>query len=253
MDINIAKRVLESFCTFPINESCGVLNAFAALPGAVRRSDQKLESFVYVPGVRKDRVLLVAHADTVWNTHYRFEEYSQTLLRKTADGKTIYFGKDQSCGIGADDRAGCAMLWMLRKSGHSLLILDGEEHGQIGANHIRLNYPDIYDELNGHCYAIQFDRRNDREYKVYDLPVSDEFLDFIEEKTGYENAGTNARTDIVALCRDICGVNLSVGYHNEHKPDEYLVFEEWFATLEMAERLLAEPQRRFPLEKREFF
>ncbi|MBQ8302148.1 MAG: hypothetical protein IJX97_01940 [Clostridia bacterium] len=253
MDKNIAQRVLESFCTFSIGESQGVLDSFASLPGAVKHYDRKLENFVYVPGRREDRVLLVAHADTVWNTHYRFEEYSQTLLRKTRDGKTVYVGKDPSCGIGADDRAGCAILWMLRNSGHSLLVLDGEEHGQIGANHIRLNYPELYDELNRHAYAIQFDRRNAREYKVYDLPVSDEFIEFIEKKTGYVSAGTNARTDIVALCRDICGVNLSVGYYNEHKSDEYLVFEEWFDTLEMAEKLLSEPQKKFPLEKRDFF
>ena len=45
----------------------------------------------------------------------------------------VYSSGDDLCGIGADDRAGCAMLWLLRDSGHSLLILDGEEHGQVGA------------------------------------------------------------------------------------------------------------------------
>ena len=32
-------------------------------------------------------------------------------------------------GIGADDRAGCAILWLLKDSGHSLLVTNGEEIG----------------------------------------------------------------------------------------------------------------------------
>ena len=247
MDRNTAKEVLERFLSFDITASKEVLDEFASLPRAVVHRDGGKENFVYVPGTRKDRVLLVAHADTVWDASYgNGEGYKQTLTEK--DG--IYSGRKNDCGIGADDRAGCAILWLLKDSGHSLLVVDGEEFGQIGSHHIKDRYPHIFDELNAHSYMIQFDRREHMNYKVYTLPVTQEFLLFVAGNTGYYNSGVFSRTDIVVLCRDICGVNLSIGYYNEHSPDESLVFDEWFTTLTVAEKLLAPEQKRFPLKRR---
>lgn len=242
-----AREVLERFCACPLGTEDEVLRLFSALPGAQAHFDGDKRNFVYVPGKREDRVLLIAHADTVWDLQYRGEDFTQRLQKKISEGKTVYSGVNPSCGIGADDRAGCAILWLLKDLGHSLLITDGEERGQISANHIKNSYPALYDELNAHAYAIQFDRRNATDYKVYDLAVSEEFLAFIEAETGYSDAGRTARTDIVAICRDICGVNLSIGYYAEHTPDECLVLEEWLATLTLAERLLQKPQKRYPL------
>lgn len=247
MDKTLAKQTLEQFCSLPLCSSREVMLKFAALPRAIVHLDNAKKSFVYVPGTRSDRVLLAAHADTVWDSFYTDQTFTQALTEETG----IYRGTNPLCGIGADDRAGCAILWLLRNSGHSLLILDGEEHGQIGAHQIEERYPEIFEELNRHAYAIQFDRRNDRDYKVYNLPVSDEFLAHVESSTGYTDAGRNARTDIVVLCRKICGVNLSVGYHDEHTAAEHLVFDEWFHTLELAEAFLAEPQRQYPLLRQE--
>ena len=246
MDRKTAKEALEKFCSLDITRSDGVLDEFATLPGAVVHRDGEKYNFVYVPGSRKDRVLLVAHADTVWDALYgNGRGYKQSLVLK--DG--AYSGVYRDCGIGADDRAGCAILWLLKDSGHSLLIVDGEEYGQIGSHHIKESYPEIFDELNNHSYMIQFDRRENANYKVYTLPVTKEFIKFIESETGYKNSGIYSRTDIVVLCRDICGVNLSIGYYDEHSTEESLVFEEWFSTLTIAERLLSEEQKRFPLKR----
>ena len=246
MDKSTAQHTLELFCSLPIGSSEDVFRLFATLPRAEYHFDGEFRNFVYVPGTREDRVLLAAHADTVWHYGYNGEEYTQTLKKETFDGKTVYLGANGTAGIGADDRAGCAILWLLRNSGHSLLLLDGEEQGQIGAHHIRDNYPALFDELNRHAYAIQFDRRNATDYKVYNLPVTKKFTKFIQAATGYTDAGKLSRTDIVVLCRDVCGVNLSVGYHEEHSSEEYLVFEEWFHTLCVAEKLLTPPQERYP-------
>ena len=246
MDRNIAKEALEKFCSFDITSAKEILDEFASLPGAIVHCDGGKDNFVYVPGTREDRVLLVAHADTVWDSLYgNGRGYMQSLTEK--DG--VYRGANDECGIGADDRAGCAILWLLRNSGHSLLVVDGEEYGQIGSHHVRERYPALFDELNGHSYMLQFDRRENANYKVYSLPVTKEFIRFVESGTGYYNAGIYSRTDIVVLCRDICGVNLSIGYYNEHSAEESLVFEEWYSTLTIAERLLAEKQRRFPLKR----
>ena len=40
--------------------------------------------------------------------------------------------------------------------------------------------------------------------------------------------------------KKICGVNLSVGYYNEHTENEYLSIPEWLETLEITEKWLSE-------------
>lgn len=70
-----------------------------------------------------------------------------------------------------------------------MLILDGEEHGQKGAHYLKDSYPNIFAELNEHQYIIQLDRRNAREYKCYNIPVSEEFKEFIEKEFFYKDAG----------------------------------------------------------------
>ena len=246
MDRKTAKEALEKFLSLDISTAKGVLDIFAALPGAIAHYDGEKNNFVYVPGTRADRVLLVAHADTVWDSLYaNGEGYKQTLTKENG----VYHGSASDCGIGADDRAGCAMLWLLRDTGHSLLIVDGEEVGQIGSKHIRDNYPEIFDELNRHSYMIQLDRRDHMNYKVYDLPVPKDFTDFIEKSTTYKCGDRLKSTDIVVLCRDVSGANLSIGYYGEHTPNERLVFEEWLHTLTVVEELLRPEQKRFPLNK----
>ena len=242
---------LMSFLRCGPESSLPVLERFAQLQGAYAFFDGGKRNFVYIPGTRPDRVLLVAHADTVWDREYLDDEEEVRVYSRAHEPCDRYGVISQKSlskwGIGADDRAGCAMLWLLRDSGHSLLITDGEEHGQIGANYIRARYPRIFDELNGHAYMIQLDRRNGSDYKTYRIPVSDEFRRYIEKHTGFTDAGRTSRTDIAALCRRVAGVNLSVGYHNEHTAEEYLDLNEWRNTLDILRNLLRLPQPRFPL------
>ena len=70
MDKEIAINTLKRFCSFSIRSSLDVLKVFADLPGAICHLDGDKNNFVYVPGTREDRVLLVAHADTVWDEQY---------------------------------------------------------------------------------------------------------------------------------------------------------------------------------------
>ncbi len=234
--------VLEHFLKMPLNNAESVLDEFRKLDGAKYyppSSPIDKDSFVYIPGTRKDRVLLVAHADT-------FFDYPEALGSVVIEEGT-YFSGSKGLGIGADDRAGCAILWLLRDMGHSLLVTNGEEYGSLAAMRIAARLPKLYDELNGHCYMIEFDRRHADDYKTYNIPVSDDFRRFIEDSTGYHDAGKASSTDIVHLCNEICGVNLSVGYYYEHTPDECLVPGEWINTLSIARKMLALPQKRFPV------
>lgn len=242
--IDNPQKVLEMFLSFPIDSSEEIISRFSKESGTVVKRGGNKKAFVYFRGSREDRVLLIAHADTVWDKQYMPDKnYRQSVC--LSDG--FYVGENPECGIGADDRAGCAMLYLLLSSGHSLLVLDGEEHGQAGAHYLKESFPELYAELNEHQYMIQLDRRNAKEYKCYNIPVSVEFREFIEKEFSYKNAGMKARTDIVVLCEKICGVNLSVGYYDEHTPQERLCYEEWLHTYEVLTDILAKKQERYPL------
>lgn len=231
-------KILKEFLEIPIASSDGVFEKFLKLPGAVIRGQGK-ERFLYIPGKRTNKVLLVAHADTVWDQHYfDTSEYEQNLIFE--DG--VIRSGSSDCGIGADDRAGCVMLWLLKDLGHSLLITDGEERGSRGSEWLMTSPEngDVADRINqDHQFIIQFDRRNGKDFKCYNVGT-DEFRAYISEKTGYTEPDRSAGTDIVELCRDITGVNLSIGYNNEHGEDEYLDLIEWQGTLNLCREWLAE-------------
>lgn len=232
------QKILEEFLSLNMSNAYEVFDKFMTLPKARSYEHVGYNYCVYVPGTRKDRVLLTAHADTVFGIRGPHR-------MKFEDG--IYRSLEPDEGIGADDRAGCAILWQLKDSGHSLLITNDEEIGCEGARTIRDFNPALYDELNAHSYILEFDRRHAKDYKVYDIPVSEEFKRYIEENTGFTEADKRSSTDIKYLCGYVCGANLSVGYYYEHTIEEYLVLDEWQNTLDIARKMLSKPQPRFLL------
>ncbi len=225
--------VLMDFLELPLGNANPVLDKFASIPGAIRRGTG-LEQFVYVEGTRKNRVLLVAHADTFWDAHYnRISSPKQSI--EIANGII----RNREGGLGADDRAGCAMVWLLRDLGHSLLITNGEEKRSLGGKWLMGSNPDLADKINAtHQFAVQLDRRNATDFKCYKVGTKS-FKAYVKKNTGYSEPDRERSTDIVILCRDICGVNLSIGYYNEHTDDEYLVVEEWVNTLNICRRWLS--------------
>ena len=237
--------ILEQFLRMPISGTDAIFKLFRTLPGAIEAHGEGKQGYLFVPGTRADRCVLAAHADTFFDAAWQDgAEFSNDIVFE--DG--VYRGTASDCSIGADDRCGCAMLWALRKSGHSLLLLDGEEHGQVGAHYLAEHDPELLALLQQHSFILQLDRRNASDYKTYALPVSSAFTDFIESATGFAAAGDKGRTDIIVLCTQVCGANLSVGYYDEHKPGEHVVYAEWLHTLDVVRRMIAKPLRRFPLE-----
>jgi len=177
-------------------------------------------------------------ANTVaWDREYGYDP-APTHKIKIEDGNIR--AVNDEFGLGTDDRAGCAMLWLLKDLGHSLLVTDGEEHDQKGAKWLMSHNKDIADEINhDHQFVIQFDRRNGQDFKCYDVGT-DKFRACVAKKTGYTEPDRRSSTDIKILCREIAGVNLSVGYHNEHGNQEYLNLAEWEHTLNICGRWVAE-------------
>ena len=238
-----AKTILDRFLNVPISSSDEIFAIFAQLPGAIREKGQKpLQQFVYVPGTRKDRVLLVAHADTVWHTEYG---NPQEAAISYMDG--VYSSTNELCGIGADDRAGCAMVWALRDSGHSLLIVDGEEKGKHGARYLKDTFPKLFRQINRHCFIIEMDWAGAGGCLYNQVDNSQKFKDYILEHAGFADSQKKGGCDLQILCEDICGVNLSTGWHGCHRSQETLVVSEWEDTYGRLKTFLAKSQPRFPI------
>lgn len=240
-----------------------VLDKFQGIPNSYT-DGRGQKRFVYIPGNRKDRILIVAHADTVWrwiesgaDSRIKLCMKDGELVTGNADlkykvqysnGKTH---SEKGIGIGADDRAGCGIAWHLRNLGHSILITSGEENGCIATNRLMKNRY-WSEELNKHHFAVQFDRKGSKDIVFYDVGTN-KFAEYVKEQTKYIPA-SGTTTDIRHLCTKMCGVNMSVGYYNEHTVDEKLVISEFENTLNTAEKWLSQADiPEFKIEKSDIF
>ena len=144
--------VLKSFLEIPLGSADGVFDRFLEIPGAIYRGEG-LKRFLYIRGSRSNKVLLVAHADTVWDRDYGYDPGpTHEIEIKNGEIRAV----DDEFGLGADDRAGCAMLWLLKDLGHSLLFTNGEEQKQKGAKWLMSHNKDIADDINrDHQFVIQ--------------------------------------------------------------------------------------------------
>jgi len=230
--------VLKKFLDFPINSVGEIFDEFKTIEGHIFRekNTRSKKRFLYVEGKRENKVLLVAHADTYFDKGYFSEKHAvveDNGILKAIDEN----GKPQL--LGADDRAGVAMLWLLKDSGHSLLITDSEEDGRIASKWLMKENRDIAEKINQrHQFIIQLDRCNGREFKCYKVGTP-AFRAFITEQSGYTEPDFGAKTDICSLCNDICGVNFSIGYYDQHSDYESLNINEWLNTLNLVKKILA--------------
>ena len=222
-------KVLKDFLALP-HSSDAVLDRFTGLPGAERWTGAGGLDYVYIPPRRYSPVLMVAHADVAGDLVHLPELQENSVA--------IWNHKHV---LGADDRAGCAIVWALRHLGHGILIVDGEEYGCCGAQDIMDYHPELREELqNRYQFMVEFDRQGCDEYKCYTVGT-DAFRQYIESFTGFHEPDRRSRTDIAVLARDICGVNLSCGYRRQHSPLEYIVKKDWLNTLQIAGEWLSFP------------
>jgi hypothetical protein len=140
-------------------------------------------------------------------------------------------------GLGADDRAGIFAIIQIIKSGlkpHIILTTD-EEYGGIGASAL----VELFDEhpFEDLKYLIELDRRGTNDCVFYDC-YNAEFTDYIEKFGFVENWGTFSDISILCPVWQICGVNLSVGYMNEHSYSEILCINPLFDTIKKVKVML---------------
>lgn len=217
-----------------------MFDAFGALKGAIRTRD-----YVFIRGRRNDRILLVAHADTAGTTGEPVWMGDAAVTERWGLGYSA--GKDNV--LGADDRAGCALMYNIFDGQHSVLITTGEERGCIGA---KAALREISDELEHHHFALQVDRRGDRQAVFYQCGTEPfqtwmmaqlNRLDYDAVEWSKE---PGSWTDIAEMCPQlgICGVNLSAGYLNEHSSQEILLLGSWLHTRTVVKRIIQ--QTRIP-------
>lgn len=168
----------------------------------------KTKDYVYAIG--NIPVLLVAHLDTVFDKPPTDIYYDS--------GKGVMWSPQ---GLGADDRAGVWAIIKIIRSGlrpHILFTTD-EELGGLGADKFIDKYPTC--PFGNLKYIIQLDRRGTNDCVFYDC-WNDKFLEYVESFGFCENWGSF--TDISIICPKwkIAGVNLSVGYEDEHSVSETL-------------------------------
>ena len=242
IDAKQAEQCLRDFLSYPLDEGTEILERFAQLPNArYVCGGEPLERFVYIPGVRKDAVLLIAHVDTVWDKQYQNPGKGQPF---TFDGSR-FTSVDDNTGIGADDRAGCALLWLLRELGHGLLLLDGEEKGHFAAKYIQSQHKHLLRELNRYSYLLALDFPGKEFCHYHGIPVSRRFCKYVESEFSCRPYPKKFGSDLPYLSTSRCGVNIGIGYYLMHRKEEALELANWLEVYDKLYVLLQKPQASF--------
>lgn len=171
----------------------------------------------YIVAVGDIPIGLVAHLDTV------FKQPVINLFYDTRKG--VLWSSE---GLGADDRAGVFAILQIVKSGlrPSIIFTTGEEIGGVGATALAKKSCPIPNLK----YLIELDRHGTNDCVFYDC-YNPTFTKYIESFGFVERYGSFS--DISILCPEwkICGVNLSIGYEDEHTYVETLWINAMFSTI----------------------
>jgi len=206
--------------------SVGQKSLQAILYNFLKKNYEKVtfdESFIIAEG--DIPIALLAHMDTV------FQKPVEELFYDRQ--KNVMWSPQ---GMGADDRAGIYAIIQIVKAGYRphIIFTTDEEIGAIGAQELAL-YPCPFKDLR---YMIQLDRRNSNDCVFYDCD-NEEFEKYVES-FGFV-AAYGSFTDICELCPSwgIAGVNLSIGYRDEHSKTEILFVGQMLATIEKVKKMLS--------------
>ena len=193
----------------------------------------KLRNFLFCEG--KEPIMVVAHLDTVFEDFSKSYSAYQTddlwgmydFYQTATELKEIYHDQVEGVmwspdGLGADDRVGVFMILSLIRAGvrPSILFTTDEESGSASGYDFALQYKYKFQNY-GINYLMELDRSGVNDCVFYKCDNPD-FTKYIE---GYGfKTDTGSFTDISVICPIIktAGVNLSVGYWNEHSKTEMI-------------------------------
>ena len=173
-------------------------------------------------------IALVAHLDTVFKQPAREVYYDRQ--------KNVIFSP---YGLGADDRAGVFAIIQILKTGlrpHIIFTTD-EEIGARGATQLgMIDCP--FKDLR---YIIQLDRRGANDCVFYDC-YNEDFIVYVEDFGFVEAIGSFSDISMICPSWGIAGVNLSVGYRDEHSVSEVLFVGHLLSTIDKVIAMLSEKE-----------
>lgn len=181
------------------------------------------------------------------------DEVHPPCVRNVKENDGIIFATDENgerSGIGADDKNGVWIALRLLQSEPILKVAffvqeekDGELSGCRGSNACSLAFFDDVD------YILQCDRKGSSDMVTFSEKAGvrlcdDDFIpENILQKFGFQPVH-GGKTDVVALKMrglPLPCCNLSCGYYNAHKPDEYTVWAELQNALEFVRHIIRLP------------
>ena len=179
----------------------------------------------YLYAVGEIPIALVAHMDTVFSSPPEDIYYDER--------KGVCWSPD---GLGADDRAGIFAILTILKHGYrpSIIFTTDEEIGAVGASQLVEDIKTPESELK---YIIQLDRRGTNDCVFYDCNNRD-FVEYIEKFGFVETFGSFSDISIICPAWGIAGVNLSIGYEDEHSISETLRVGAMLNTIQKVENML---------------
>lgn len=216
----LSKEEKDLFESILGSSQAGLMNSLIKLLPDIYGEDKMIITEDYIMALGDIPLGLVAHMDTVHAVPVQDLFHDQE--------KNIFWSPQ---GLGADDRAGVyAMIEILRR-GHrpTLILTTDEEKGGIGAGKLVSDFPkEAPCTMN---FLIELDRRGSEDCVFYDCENPD-FETYIEDY-GFRTSW-GSFSDISVLCPvwGMAGVNLSIGYYNEHTKHEFLSINDMFATID---------------------
>ncbi len=182
----------------------------------------------YIVAIGDIPIALVAHMDTVFYNQPEEVYYDQR--------KGVLWSPN---GLGADDRAGIFAILQIIQSGlrPSIILTTDEERGGLGAQRLaKKECPIPFLK-----YMIELDRKGSCDCVFYDC-ANPQFIQYIEKFGFVERTGSFSDISFLMEKWKVCGVNLSIGYQDEHSIAEILNVGAMFRTIEIVKKMLQEKE-----------
>jgi hypothetical protein len=189
----------------------------------------KTKDYIYAIGDAP--IALIAHLDTV----FELKNNKNRII-------DLYYDREKQVmfvpqGPGFDDRAGVFAIIKIIRKGYRphIIFTTNEEAGCLGAIGLVKDHP--ISPFKNLKYIIQLDRRGTNDCVFYDC-ANQKFTDYISSFGFVENFGSFSDISVICPAWGIAGVNLSVGYENEHSYLETLHITPLLATVDKVVKML---------------
>lgn len=203
-------------------------NLKASLEAALKKyynEEDLIISPYYIAAKGQMPVALVAHLDTV---------HLMPVIQVYHDLEEGVLWSPE--GIGADDRAGVFSILEILGKGYrpSIIFCCKEEVGGVGAGHFVIENPKPFEGVK---YLIELDRQGEDD-SVYYRCANEKFEQMINSYGFNTEWGSFSDISIIAPAWEICAVNLSVGYYDEHSLGETWHYRQTLKTIEKVCKIL---------------